>query len=285
MFFKKETQILSGKIARSELAMNLKSRISILPHRLKLAIVQVGDRPDSTAFVKAKQNFAKEINVDEVTINLPKDVSEQSLIQQIEKLNSSDDIHGIIVQLPLPENISVDNVIESIDPKKDVDGLHSWNVKMWLEGSNKGLMPATARGIKELLNYYKVDLSGRNVVVIGRSMLVGKPIASMCLNQNATVTICHSKSVDLDKITRNADIIIVAVGNPNFVQKKSVSKNQIIIDVGITRNEEGTLVGDVDFGGVNGSVSAITPVPGGVGPMTVLGLFENLLQAYNIQKK
>jgi methylenetetrahydrofolate dehydrogenase (NADP+) / methenyltetrahydrofolate cyclohydrolase len=237
----------------------------------------VGNRPDSTAFIRAKKAFAKRVGVNEKHIQVPENISQNELIDIIKKCNIDLSIHGIIIQLPLPIHIGRDTVIDAIDPKKDADGLTATNVKLWLEGREDCIMPATARGIKHLLNYYKIDLFGKHVTVVGRSMLVGKPIVAMCLNENATVTVGHSKTKHLAEETKNADVLVVAVGKPGLIDEKYVKKGQVVIDVGISRTQDNKLIGDVDFNSVSKKVSAITPVPGGVGPMTVFSLFENLI--------
>ncbi len=277
-----EALILDGRAVRDSILPKLIERVAQLkaatPSRVPtLAIIQVGTRPDSTAFIRAKRSFAKRIGINERHIQMPDISSEHQIIETIKKCNEDPEITGIIVQLPLPANIDRDAVIDAIDPRKDVDGLTSHNVELWLEGKTSATLPATARGIRELLAYYKIDLAEKHVAVIGRSMLVGKPIAAMCLAQNATVTICHSKTPDVAAETVKADIVISAVGKPGLVRASYVREGATVIDVGITRSLEGILVGDVDFNSVKTRAAALTPVPGGVGPMTVCALFENVL--------
>jgi methylenetetrahydrofolate dehydrogenase (NADP+)/methenyltetrahydrofolate cyclohydrolase len=241
----------------------------------KLAIIQVGDREDSTAYIRAKKTFADKLGIGEVHIQLPENTFEKDLLDEIKKCNEDADITGIILQLPIPARINRDIAVDAIDPAKDVDRITSTNVKLWQE--NKGLLPATSRGIKELLKYYDISLSGKKVTVIGRSALVGTPIAAMCRNEGAVVTVCHSKTIDIKKETLGADIVISAVGKPALVGREYVREGQVVIDVGISRGEDGKLHGDADFDAIKDVVSAITPVPGGVGPMTVFALFENLV--------
>jgi methylenetetrahydrofolate dehydrogenase (NADP+)/methenyltetrahydrofolate cyclohydrolase len=272
------SKILSGIEVRDFKVSKLKTEFKTLDFVPCLAIVQVGSRPDSTAFIRAKQNLAKKLEVGTKLINLEENISTDAIIELIQSLNTDNSINGIIVQLPLPSHINAYEVIESIDPKKDVDAMTSLNVKNWLLGKEGCLWPATARGLIEMFGYYNIDLAHKNVVIIGRSLLVGKPIAMMCLSQNATVTVCHSQTLNIKEKTKTADIIIVATGCKRLLTADYVKAGQIIIDVGISKNDEGSLVGDVDFDTVSNIVEAITPVPGGVGPMTVLGLFENLLQ-------
>lgn len=227
---------------------------------LTLAIIQVGDRPDSLSYIKAKNKFAEEIGVKTELIKFPITVTQAEVLNTI-KTSKAD---GIILQLPIPEHLHKKELLDAIDPAKDVDGL----------GRGK-YIPATARGIKELLEFYKISLKDKKVVVMGRSDLVGKPVAMMCEKEGAIVTVCHSQTKDIPAITKQADILIVAIGQPKHITSEFVKPGQIIVDVGINRTEEG-IVGDVDFNAVAPIVEAITPVPGGVGVMTVLALFENL---------
>lgn len=260
------TLILNGRDVRDALVPELRRKLEALSRMPTLAIIQVGTRPDSSTFIKAKKSFAAKIGVPVKHLELPEGISQQELIGKVQELNADEGIDGIIVQLPLPVAIDQDAVIETIDPRKDVDALTSYHVKRWLEGREDALLPATTRGVKELLEYYKIDLFKKRVVVVGRSMLVGKPMVAFCLNQNATVSVCHSKTADLAAETRRADVLVVAVGKPKLIGAEHVSEGAVVIDIGV----------DVDFEAVKGVASAITPVPGGVGPMTVLGLFENL---------
>ncbi len=278
--------IIDGRKTRDLLVPKLIGRIKALSYVPKLAIIQVGNRSDSTLFINSKKSFAKKIGITDVHTQVDEDVSEKELLEIIQRYNEDKSVNGIIVQLPLPENINLDLIIDSIDPKKDVDALTASKVKYWLEGRKDSIYPATARGVRTLLKEYKINLSGKKVTIIGRSMLVGKPLAMMCLSENATVSICHSGTLNLEEYTKSADIIIVATGKPDLVGAKHVKAGQIIIDVGINTimgekldDEIATkkLIGDVDFEAVKDIVEAITPVPGGVGPMTVVSLFENLL--------
>ncbi len=260
--------LLDGKVAREHYISLLKQRIEKLSIVPCLAIIQIGNRPDSDSFIKSKKTFAEKIGAKEIHMNLDEKVSQKELIELIEKYNKDSTVHGIIVQLPLPAHLDTETIINSIDKKKDVDGL--------VEGT--GFISATARGIMELLEFYNIKLIGKKVTVVGQSKLVGRPIAVMCEKEGATVTRCDSKTTQLEEKTRNADILIIAIGKPHFIDEKYVNKNQIVIDVGINRVAEG-IVGDVNFENVKDMVAMITPVPGGVGQMTVLGLFENLIDA------
>jgi methylenetetrahydrofolate dehydrogenase (NADP+)/methenyltetrahydrofolate cyclohydrolase len=258
--------LIDGRKAREKLLPALKEKIKNLLFIPTLSIIQVGNRHDSTAFIAAKRSFAKKIGVREIHIKLPENISEIDLIKRIKECNADRNIHGLIVQLPLPPHIDQDKIINSIDKKKDADGLISPDVT-----------PATARGIRELLAFYEIPLSRKKVTVLGQSVLVGKPIAKMCRDQGAIVMVCDSRTPDIKNETKKADIIISAVGKPGLLNIDHVSTGQIIIDVGITRIDEENLVGDVYFESVKDIVYAITPVPGGVGPMTVFALFENLI--------
>ena len=286
--------ILSGKIIRDERIKELSLKIAKFKPTPELAIFQIGDRADSTAYIKAKVDFANKIGVFVRHIHfLENDTSEKlsqdRIILEIEKQNKNPEIKGIIVQLPLPDYLDKDAIIESIDPKKDIDGLTRYNNDLLDKNDNRAIIPATARGVMELLEYYGIDVKEKNVTVVGRSRLVGSPIAKLMSNKGAIVNVAHSKTENLAQETLGADIIIVAVGMISLINKDHVRKGQIVIDVGINtvqgeRLEEEIgkrkLVGDVDFLEVSkviGDEGAITSVPGGVGPMTVLALFENLI--------
>ena len=269
--------ILDGRKTREALMPELIARVKGLSFVPKLAIIQVGSRPDSSAYIKGKQAFASKIGIEEKLIKVDESISQSELIEIVKECNVDASIRGIIVQLPLPLTIHQDTIIDTIDPRKDVDGLTALNVKRWLEGREDAVVPATARGVHELLKHYDINLFGKKVTVIGRSMLVGKPIAAMCLAENATVSICHSKTPNLEDYTKEADVVIVAIGKPGFITGKHVKAGQVIVDVGISNSVEGKLTGDVDFEPVSKIVSAISPVPGGVGLMTVIALFENLV--------
>jgi methylenetetrahydrofolate dehydrogenase (NADP+)/methenyltetrahydrofolate cyclohydrolase len=263
--------ILDGKIARAHYTDVLIKRIKDLTFVPCLVIIQVGNRPDSDSYIKSKKSFAQKIGVKEIHIQFPENVEQKEIIETIKKYNDDQSVQGIIVQLPLPPHLNADTIVEYIDSKKDVDGLTS----------QTSFIPATARGISELLDFYNVDLSNKKVTVVGRSKLVGLPISKMCEKRKAIVTVCHSKTENIKQKTKDADIVIVAIGKPHLIDESYLSKGQIIVDVGITRVGE-VLQGDVNFEKVKDIVEMITPVPGGVGQMTVLSLFENLVDAcYN----
>jgi methylenetetrahydrofolate dehydrogenase (NADP+) / methenyltetrahydrofolate cyclohydrolase len=345
-------KILDGKVVRDQIMLELKEKISdfkIVPARPSgaggpnLAIIKIGDNPDSDIYVKNKINFAKKIGVNAYVVDLlPRpdlsadlrsglgdDITQEMLLAGIEKLNNDPDVHGIIVQSPLPSPLNWAEAVERVAPEKDVDGLCSVNVKKLLDNDKTALVPATARGVLALLKYYDIPVKGKKVVVMGRSNLVGKPIATVMMNNGAMVTVVHSQTLEPEKITREADILIVAIGKPEYVGAEFVKEGAVVIDVGISTviNSDGTLnrprhqndtpslqdlytsrtecskscdlgpnpnltssnegisskplvtvVGDIDFDSVSPLVSAISPVPGGVGPMTVASLFENLVE-------
>lgn len=280
--------LLDGKVARDSIAGELKNSISALKNKPKLAIIQVGDKEESNKYIKQKRLFAEKIGAQVEHIKFPEDITEEKVCAEIQKLNADFLVHGIIVQLPLPAGLDKNIIIQSIDPVKDVDGLTSVNTKL-LWSNEKGHMPATARGIITLLDYYKIPIKGRKVVVVGRSDLVGKPVAIAFLNRDATVTICHKETSDIMSETKRADILVIAAGDPEFITKDFVREGQVVVDVGINVTKSNhlheeipdkKLVGDVKYGEVSDIVDAISPVPGGVGPMTVLSLFQNLLDAY-----
>lgn len=261
-------QLYDGKYVSKELGKRLLEKVSHLKRKPGLAIVLVGSDPSSRIYVGAKERFGNEHGFLVSVHKFPEDVIISELLAKIEELNTDETVDGIIVQSPLPEHLSFFEVASLVSLGKDVDGL--------LPGSP--YTPATARGIMSLLSWYKVELSGKRATVIGRSKLVGLPVAECLLKADATVTITHSKTQNLSRHTKDAEILIVAIGKPEFITKEYAGEGQVVIDVGIHR-VEGGLVGDVNFGEVSPLVSAITPVPGGVGPMTVLSLFENVLDS------
>jgi methylenetetrahydrofolate dehydrogenase (NADP+)/methenyltetrahydrofolate cyclohydrolase len=282
-------KILDGKAPRDIILNTLAGKISGLTKKPKLAIIQVGKIPESDTYIRQKKLMAEKIGALVEHITFEDTVTLKDVLSKITDLNADSSVHGIIVQLPLPAHLDPYVIIEMIDPRKDIDGLTSTNVKKLRENRSGGLVPATARGIVSLLKYHGIEMASKRVVVVGRSNLVGKPIAALMENQNATVTVCHRKTLHIEKETPRAEILIVAAGNPLLINENHVSKGQVVIDVGITvipkRDSSGNvvgkeLVGDVDFERVKNIVDAISPVPGGVGPMTVASLFENLMDAY-----
>ena len=276
-------KILDGKKVRDFLAEKIQKELKRLKAKPKLVVIQVGRDERSSVYVKQKKLFGERLGFLVEHISFNETVSESKLISKIEKLNADRKVNGIIVQLPLPKKFNTVKVIDTIAIEKDVDGLNSKNLRFLLENISGGFIPATTKGILSLLDFYKIPLLGKKVTVVGRSLLVGKPTVLALLNRNATVTVCHRKTKDLKGEVRNADVVVIAAGNPEFIKKSFVRKGQIVIDVGITK-VNGILFGDVDFTPVSKVVKAITPVPGGVGPMTVVSLFENVLLSYKRQK-
>ena len=274
--------IIDGKKVSSHIKDNIAAEVKILKNKTGktpgLAVVLVGDDPASAVYVKNKNKTCKNIGFQSFEHILSENTSEDKLLNLINELNNDDQVNGILVQLPLPSHISSKKILVSINPQKDVDGFHLENVGRLVTG-NALFKPCTPAGIIKLLDEYKIEIEGKNAVIIGRSNIVGKPVSFLLLERNATVTICHSRTKDLPSITRSADILIAAIGKPNFVSLDMVKNNAVVIDVGINRLD-GKLVGDVDFASVSKQASLITPVPGGVGPMTIAMLMENTLQAF-----
>lgn len=286
--------ILNGRTVRAEIEQKLKAQIITLLTPPRLAIIQVGNRADSSSYIAEKKKCAERIGAEVIIFNFDDSVKTEDLIFNIKNLNQDTAINGIILQLPIPSHIDLQGVIESITPEKDVDGLTSTNLKLLWTNKPSAFVPATAKGILSLLDYYKIPLAGKKVTIVGRSILVGKPVILTMLNRDATVTICHSGTSNLKEETSRADVLIVAIGKPSMIDRGHVLPHQVVIDVGINLvsgqilNEEiegYKFVGDVDFENVKDIVSAVSPVPGGVGPMTVVSLFENLLQARKLQQK
>lgn len=289
--------ILDGKKIRDEIAHDLKRRIEALSPKPKMVILQVGSNKESSAYIEQKKKFAEKIGVLVDHLCVAETVTENELIFKIKELNATRSVHGILVQLPLPASLSKEKSVGAIEPEKDVDGLTEVNEKLFKEGKPR-FVPATARGIVELLEHYHLPVFDKKVAVLGRSKLVGAPTALLLKQKGARVTLCHSQTPDTKEITRSSDIIIVAIGKPKLVGASYVrnDKTQTVVDVGITAvtahgerklDEEipkVTLVGDVDFENVADKVAAISPVPGGVGPMTVASLFKNLVEAYERQR-
>jgi len=256
-------------------ALDFKGETGIVPG---LAVILVGEDPASLVYVGRKAKACAEVGFLSREYKLPADTSEAKLLNIIGKLNADQAIHGILVQLPLPKQISTDKIIAAIDPQKDVDGFHPYNVGGLVSG-NPLFIPCTPRGIMELISQTGIHLAGKEAVVVGRSNIVGKPMALLLLAQHATVTICHSRTKDLPAVTRRADVLIAAVGKPEMIKANMVKDGAIVIDVGVNRMESGKLVGDVAFSEVAPKASYITPVPGGVGPMTIAMLMKNTLDA------
>ena len=274
-------KIISGReVAENILTTDLKNKVIELNKKNikpKLVVILVGDMKASASYVAQKEKFAVKAGIESDILRFESTVTEEQILQEINKINNDNSIHGVIVQLPLPDHISVAKVLNSIDPSKDVDGFTPTNVGKLFLGEDT-LVSCTPKGIMQMLASTGTDLNGKNVTVVGRSNIVGKPAAILCLQQNATVTMCHSRTKDLDAKLSDADVIIVAVGIPKFIHGDQIPENCIVIDVGI-HNIEGKLCGDVDFESASKKATAITPVPGGVGPMTVCALIENTIIA------
>ena len=273
--------IIDGKLVSSELKKQFFKEVEALKEQginPGLAVILVGNNPASAVYVRNKERACIETGIKPTQITLPEETTEEELINLIKKLNNDDDIHGILVQLPLPKHISEDKVIETISSAKDVDAFSHDSVGRIMTGEYS-FLPCTPAGIMELLKFYNIDVCGKECVVVGRSNIVGKPMAMLLLNSNATVTVCHSRTANLADVCKRADIIVCAVGRAGFLKADMVKPGAVVIDVGINRNEEGKIVGDVDFATVCEIASFITPVPGGVGPMTITMLLKNTLTA------
>jgi methylenetetrahydrofolate dehydrogenase (NADP+)/methenyltetrahydrofolate cyclohydrolase len=279
-----QAKILDGKKAASVIKEGLKARISKLPEggRPGLAVVLVGEDPASKVYVGQKEKASVEVGINSFVHKLPAGTTQPELLALIEDLNCDPRVHGILVQLPLPEGFDADAVISAIHPEKDVDGFHAVNVgRLWTGG--RAVEPCTPKGIMALLDSTGIELKGLNAVVIGRSNIVGKPISAMLLSRHCTLTICHSRTKDLPSAVRGGDIVVAAVGRPNFVTGDMIKQGAIVIDVGINR-VGGKLAGDVEFESASQKASWITPVPGGVGPMTIVMLMKNTLELAGIKQ-
>ncbi|NLC64181.1 MAG: bifunctional 5,10-methylenetetrahydrofolate dehydrogenase/5,10-methenyltetrahydrofolate cyclohydrolase [Erysipelothrix sp.] len=273
--------LLDGKKIAKEIKENLKKEIDLLEKKPHLAVVLVGNDPASLTYVNSKKKQSEALGMISTVIKLEASTTTEALLEVVHTLNDDPNVHGILVQLPLPKHIDTNIIVDAIDVKKDVDGLTPLNVG-YLRNDRAKLVPCTPKGIMTLLDKYEIELSGKNVLVIGRSQLVGKPIANLLMARNATVTQAHSKTQNLNKFIENSDIIVVAIGRKEMIKAEDLKENQIVIDVGIHRDDKG-LVGDVEKRAYD-KVRYITPVPGGVGPMTLVSLFENTLIAYKIQE-
>ena len=273
--------LINGKEISRQIRDELKEEVSKLQkngEKVCLAVVQVGEDPASTVYVRNKKLACEYIGIESLSYELEETTSQEKLLDLIEDLNKAENINGILVQLPLPKHIDEDCIIRAISPKKDVDGFHPETIGNIFIGGD-GFVPCTPAGVIELLKRSNISMQGKECVVLGRSNNVGKPIAVLMLRENATVTVAHSKTKNLQEITKRADILIVAMGQPKFITKEYVKSGAVVIDVGIHRDENNRLCGDVDFEDIQDVVSAITPVPGGVGPMTVTMLMKNCLKA------
>ena len=274
-------KIIDGKAISAQIRDEVKQKVSVLRQEGKeiaLAVIQVGTDPASGVYVNNKKKACAYVGIQSLSYELPEETTEDELLALVEKLNGTDSCHGILVQLPLPAHINADNIIRAISPKKDVDGFHPMSAGALCVGE-PGFVSCTPAGIIQLLKRSGIGIAGKRCVVVGRSNIVGKPAALLLLRENGTVTVAHSRTADLREICRQAYILVVAFGKPKFINREYIKEGAVVIDVGIHRQENGKLCGDVDFEDVSEVCGAITPVPGGVGPMTIAMLMENCLQA------
>lgn len=281
LWYNSSMNMIDGKALAAKMQAELKVKVDKLKEADNvpgLAVILVGEDPASQIYVRNKARQATAIGLNSSVVRLPETVSEQELLDLIEQYNQSEQWHGILVQLPLPEHISEEKVLLAIDPEKDVDGFHPMNMgRLW--SGNPLMIPSTPAGIMEMFREYNVELSGKRAVVIGRSNIVGKPMAQLLMMADATVTIAHSKTENLRELTKEADILVVAIGRDRMIKAEDVKEGAVVIDVGMNRDEDGKLHGDVDFDEVKDVASLITPVPGGVGPMTITMLMEQTVRA------
>ena len=277
--------IIDGKELAKKIRQDLKVEVDKLREKKvypKLAVIMVGEDKASQVYVRNKSKACNEIGIDFEEFLLPSNITMEKLLELIEELNNRKDISGILLQSPIPKPLNIREAFNKIDYRKDVDGFNPINVGK-LSIGEKSFISCTPYGVVKMLEEYNINPEGKNVVIIGRSNIVGKPLLQCLLNKNATITICHSKTRDIKAITKNADILIAAVGRPHFVTEDMVKDGAVVIDVGINRNEEGKLIGDVDFENIEKKASYITPVPGGVGPMTIAMLMNNVVEAAKMQ--
>lgn len=280
-------EILNGKQVAKNTRLALKEEVAKIKEdgiNPKLAVIMVGNDSASQIYVRNKSKACDEIGIEFEEYILPEETKQEELLELIEKLNNKKEVNGILLQSPIPEHLDINEAFRKISPEKDVDGFHPVNVGKLVLGQDT-FISCTPAGIMKILEEYNIDLEGKNAVVIGRSNIVGKPMSQCLLNKNATVTICHSRTKNLSEITKTADILVAAIGKPCFVTEDMVKKGAVVIDVGINRCEDGKIRGDVDFDNVSPKVDYITPVPGGVGPMTIAMLMTNLVKAAKNQNK
>jgi len=276
-------KIISGKEISAQIREEVKDEVAriteVTGYTPGLAVIQVGENPASTVYVNSKKRACEQVGIKSFGYHLPEEASQEELLDLVDQLNNDINVHGILCQLPLPDHMDESKVLNAILPEKDVDGFHPYNVGLLSQGK-KSLVPCTPAGVLEMLTRTGIDISGKECVIVGRSNIVGKPVAQLMLSKNATVTIAHSRTVDLPAVCRRADILIAAVGRPKLITSDYIKTGATVIDVGINRTEEGKLVGDVDFESVSEVAGHITPVPGGVGPMTIAMLLSNTLEAF-----
>lgn len=277
--------LLDGKSLSAHIQATIQSQVMSLPRAPKLVVILVGNDAPSLAYVTMKAKACKNVGIDGSVLNLPESTQESELLVHIRTLNTDDNVDGILVQLPLPKHIDTAKILESITPEKDVDGFHPLNVGRIQTNTqvDSSFAPATPLGVMRLLEHYKINPKGKNVAIIGASNIVGKPLAALMHNANATISLCHIYTQDLSLYTKRADIVCVGVGKQNLLRAEMIQEGAVVIDIGINRLESGKLVGDVDFDNVAKKASFITPVPGGVGPMTIASLLENTLKAYRLR--
>lgn len=278
------TTILDGKALAKKLTDKLKLEIKELDIKPNLAVILIGENPASLVYVKNKQKKAAELSINTTLIQYPQDVEEAVVLAKIDELNKDKSINAILVQLPISKHLNTDKILNSITPIKDVDGFTTENLGKLLQGSTPFAYPCTPKGVLTLLKEYSIKIEGAHAVIVGRSNIVGKPLMQMLLNENATVTVCHSRTENLKEITKTADILISATGN-KIITADMVKKDSTIIDVGIFKDNNNKLTGDVDFENIKDKVKFITPVPGGVGPMTIASLMLNTFVLYKLQNK
>lgn len=275
-------KLMNGKELAQNLRKNMKAEVALLKEKKNLVphltVILVGDNPASLSYVNGKKKAAAEVGISSQIIKLPKETSKEDLLKVVNELNEDQSVHGILIQLPLPNHIPEQQVIEAINPLKDVDGFHPINIGRMMTNQDT-LLPCTPYGILTMLRSEDIIIEGKHAVIIGRSNIVGKPVGQLLLNENATVTYTHSKTVDIKAITNEADIVIAAVGKQHFVDASFIKEGAAVIDVGIHRTEDGKLTGDVEFESVKEKAGYITPVPGGVGPMTITMLLYNTIKA------
>lgn len=275
------TTIIDGKKISQEIKDEVKEKVAQLKEKgvsVCLAVIQVGNNPASTVYVGNKKKACAYVGIESLAYELPEETTEEELLQLVRELNEKKEVNGILVQLPLPKHIDEDKVIRTISPKKDVDGFHPQSVGA-LSIGQKGFVSCTPAGIIQLLKRSNIAIDGKECVIVGRSNIVGKPMALLLLRENGTVTVCHSHTADLKAVTRRADILVVAIGKTKMIDADYIKEGAVVIDVGMDRDENGKLCGDVDFESAKEKASAITPVPGGVGPMTIAMLMHNCLES------
>ena len=276
--------ILDGKQTAKKITDELKLKVQNLDKKPSLAVIMAGNNPASEVYVKNKEKKALEIGFKSIIKKTDENITKEELLKIIKELNEDDNINAILLQLPLPKHLNEKDFLDKIDPKNDVDGFCSYNLGKLLKNDSPYAIPCTPKGIIRLLDEYNIDIESKIALVIGRSNIVGKPVSILLLNRNSTVIMTHTKTKNLENLTKTADILICAAGKKEMIKKEMIKENAVIIDVGITRDNDGKLKGDVDFNDVKEKASYITPVPGGIGPMTIAMLMENTYELYKIQK-